>query len=73
MLIGSFPREPVCTILATVGIVFAALYMLWIFQRTMQGPVRGAAVARRAGARGRLTGPAAGASGRRRAPAGPAR
>ncbi|HEY5878798.1 MAG TPA: NADH-quinone oxidoreductase subunit M, partial [Nakamurella sp.] len=26
------------------GIVLAAVYMLWIFQRTMTGPVRGAAV-----------------------------
>ena len=44
VLVGSFPREPVFTILATVGIVFAALYVLWVYQRTMQGPVRGAAV-----------------------------
>ena len=44
MLVGSYPREPVYTILATVGIIFAALYVLWVYQRTMQGPVRGAAV-----------------------------
>jgi NADH-quinone oxidoreductase subunit M len=44
VLIGSFPREPVYTILATVGIIFAALYVLWVYQQTMQGPVRGAAV-----------------------------
>jgi NADH-quinone oxidoreductase subunit M len=44
VLVGSFPREPVYTILATVGIIFAALYVLWMYQRTMQGPVRGAAV-----------------------------
>ena len=44
MLVGSFPREPVYTIIATVGIVFAALYVLWVYQQTMQGPVRGAAV-----------------------------
>ncbi|MGH3565828.1 MAG: NADH-quinone oxidoreductase subunit M [Pseudonocardia sp.] len=44
VLLGSFPREPVYTILATVGIIFAALYVLWVYQRTMQGPVRGAAV-----------------------------
>ena len=42
VLVGSFPREPVFTILATVGIVFAALYVLWVYQQTMQGPVRGA-------------------------------
>ncbi|MDT7613046.1 MAG: NADH-quinone oxidoreductase subunit, partial [Pseudonocardiales bacterium] len=44
VLLGSFPREPVFTILATVGIIFAALYVLWVYQRTMQGPLRGAAV-----------------------------
>jgi NADH-quinone oxidoreductase subunit M len=44
VLVGSFPREPVYTILATVGIILAALYVLWVYQRTMQGPVRGAAV-----------------------------
>jgi len=44
VLVGSYPREPVFTILATVGIIFAALYVLWVYQRTMQGPVRGAAV-----------------------------
>ncbi|OLT11525.1 NADH-quinone oxidoreductase subunit M [Pseudonocardia sp. CNS-139] len=44
VLVGSYPREPVYTIIATVGIIFAALYVLWTYQRTMQGPVRGAAV-----------------------------
>jgi len=44
VLVGSYPRQPVYTILATVGIIFAALYVLWTYQRTMQGPLRGAAV-----------------------------
>ena len=44
MLVGSFPREPVFTIIATVGIVFAALYVLWVYQQMMPGPVRGNAV-----------------------------
>ena len=44
VLVGSYPREPVFTILATVGIIFAALYVLWVYQQTMQGPLRGAAV-----------------------------
>ncbi|MCX6465582.1 MAG: NADH-quinone oxidoreductase subunit M [Pseudonocardiales bacterium] len=44
VLVGSYPREPVYTILATVGIIFAALYVLWVYQQTMQGPLRGAAV-----------------------------
>ena len=44
VLIGTFSREPAWAIVATTGVVFAAVYMLWIFQRTMTGPVRGAAV-----------------------------
>lgn len=44
VLIGSFPSQPVFTVLATVGIIFAALYVLWVYQQTMQGPLRGAAV-----------------------------
>ncbi|MGH3796583.1 MAG: NADH-quinone oxidoreductase subunit M [Pseudonocardiaceae bacterium] len=44
VLIGSFPREPVFTVLATAGIILAALYVLWVYQRVMTGPVRGAAV-----------------------------
>jgi NADH-quinone oxidoreductase subunit M len=44
VLIGAFPREPVYTVIATVGIIFAALYVLWVFQRTMTGPLRGEAV-----------------------------
>jgi NADH-quinone oxidoreductase subunit M len=44
VLIGSFPREPVYTIIATIGIIFAALYVLWVYQRVFQGPVRGNAV-----------------------------
>jgi NADH-quinone oxidoreductase subunit M len=46
VLVGSFPRQPVATIIATVGIIFAALYILWFYQQTMQGPVRGNAVLR---------------------------
>jgi NADH-quinone oxidoreductase subunit M len=61
VLVGSFPREPVFTIIATVGIIFAALYVLWTYQRTMQGPVRGAAVLgalERAGGPGTMLDPA---------------
>ncbi len=39
VLLGSWQRYPVATVFATVGIVFAALYVLWLFQRTMQGPL----------------------------------
>ncbi|RFU23335.1 NADH-quinone oxidoreductase subunit M [Geodermatophilus marinus] len=41
VLIGSFPEVPVYTVLATVGIVLAALYVLLVYQRTMHGPPRG--------------------------------
>jgi NADH-quinone oxidoreductase subunit M len=44
VLIGSYPRRPVFTVLATTGMIFAALYVLWFYQRVMQGPLRGAAV-----------------------------
>ncbi len=53
VLLGSFPTRPVYTILATVGIIFAALYSLWVYQRVMQGPVGGAGV-ELAETRGRL-------------------
>jgi NADH-quinone oxidoreductase subunit M len=45
VLIGSFPERPVHAILATTGIILAALYILLMYQRTMHGPARGAAVA----------------------------
>ena len=41
VLIGTFTRHPAWAVIATIGIVLAAVYMLWIFQRTMTGPVRG--------------------------------
>jgi NADH-quinone oxidoreductase subunit M len=41
VLIGSFHTVPVYTILGTVGIILAALYILLMYQRTMQGPPRG--------------------------------
>jgi NADH-quinone oxidoreductase subunit M len=41
VLIGSFPTRPVFTIIATTGMVLAALYILLMYQRTMQGPPRG--------------------------------
>ncbi|WP_369132892.1 NADH-quinone oxidoreductase subunit M [Modestobacter sp. I12A-02662] len=45
VLIGSFPNRPVFTVVATVGIVLAALYVLLVYQRTMHGPFRGVLVA----------------------------
>ncbi|HYZ35273.1 MAG TPA: NADH-quinone oxidoreductase subunit M [Pseudonocardiaceae bacterium] len=44
VLIGSYPRQPVATVIGTAGIILAALYVLWFYQRLMQGPVRGSAV-----------------------------
>ena len=40
-LIGSFPTRPVYTIVATTGMILAALYILLMYQRTMHGPPRG--------------------------------
>ncbi|SDN66296.1 NADH dehydrogenase subunit M [Klenkia soli] len=44
VLLGSFPTRPVFTIVATAGIVLAALYVLLVVQRTMHGPSRGLVV-----------------------------
>jgi NADH-quinone oxidoreductase subunit M len=41
VLIGSFPTQPVFTIIATTGIILAALYILLMYQRTMHGPPAG--------------------------------
>ncbi|MEV0096541.1 NADH-quinone oxidoreductase subunit M [Streptomyces sp. NPDC050738] len=40
VLVGAFAAYPVVGIIATVGIVLAALYVLVLYQRTMTGPVR---------------------------------
>jgi NADH-quinone oxidoreductase subunit M len=40
VLIGTFTRYQAAAVLATVGIILAAIYMLWMYQRTMTGPVR---------------------------------
>ncbi|MCZ2524004.1 NADH-quinone oxidoreductase subunit M [Streptomyces sp. NPDC059506] len=40
VLVGTFSRYPVLGIVATFGIVLAALYVLVLYQRTMTGPVR---------------------------------
>jgi len=44
VLLGSFRTQPVWASIATVGIVLAAVYMLWIFQQVFTGPVRGRGV-----------------------------
>ncbi|WP_432074799.1 NADH-quinone oxidoreductase subunit M [Streptomyces wuyuanensis] len=40
VLVGTFARYPVVGIVATLGIVLAALYTLVLYQRTMTGPVK---------------------------------
>jgi NADH-quinone oxidoreductase subunit M len=40
VLVGTFTRYEVPAVLATVGIILAAIYILWMYQRTMTGPVR---------------------------------
>ena len=42
VLVGTFSRYPVVGIVATIGIVLAALYVLVLYQRTMTGPVKAA-------------------------------
>src|ERR1700689_3923604 len=40
VLVGTFSRYKVAASFATAGIVLAAIYILWMYQRTMTGPVR---------------------------------
>jgi NADH-quinone oxidoreductase subunit M len=40
VLVGTFTRYEVPAILATMAIILAAIYILWMYQRTMTGPVR---------------------------------
>ncbi|GAA4620969.1 NADH-quinone oxidoreductase subunit M [Actinoallomurus vinaceus] len=38
VLVGTFTRYKVPAVIATVGIILAAVYILWMYQRTMNGP-----------------------------------
>ena len=38
VLLGTFSRYKVAAVFATVGIILAAIYILWMYQRTMNGP-----------------------------------
>ena len=40
VLVGTFTRYKVAASFATAGIILAAIYILWLYQRTMTGPVR---------------------------------
>jgi NADH-quinone oxidoreductase subunit M len=61
VLIGSFETQPAYTIIASLGMVLAALYVLWLYQRVMQGPVRGTALVGLAGGPGAAVDPEVGA------------
>ncbi|KOX16474.1 NADH-quinone oxidoreductase subunit M [Nocardiopsis sp. NRRL B-16309] len=39
VFVGVYAFSPVPAVLATAGVVLAALYILWMYQRTMTGPV----------------------------------
>ncbi|MCL2781792.1 MAG: NADH-quinone oxidoreductase subunit M [Actinomycetia bacterium] len=39
VLVGAFTRHKALAVLATTGIIMAAIYVLWLYQRTMHGPV----------------------------------
>ena len=38
VLVGTFTRYEVPAVLATVSIILASIYILWMYQRTMNGP-----------------------------------
>ena len=40
VLVGTFQRYRVAAVIASAGIILAALYILLMYQRTMQGPLR---------------------------------
>jgi NADH-quinone oxidoreductase subunit M len=40
VLVGTFTRYKVAAVFATANIILAAIYILWMYQRTMGGPVR---------------------------------
>src|SRR5215472_16523649 len=40
VLVGTFTRYEAAAVLATLGIILASIYILWMYQRTMTGPVR---------------------------------
>ncbi|HEX2132712.1 MAG TPA: NADH-quinone oxidoreductase subunit M [Actinophytocola sp.] len=61
VLIGAYGPEPVFTILATVGMILAALYVLWLYQRVFHGPLRGDALLNVAGGPGTAVAPEVGA------------
>jgi NADH-quinone oxidoreductase subunit M len=57
VLLGSYQTQPAYTILATIGMILAALYVLWLYQRVAHGPIRGNALVGVAGGPGAATDP----------------
>jgi NADH-quinone oxidoreductase subunit M len=47
ILLGTFQTQPVFAVLGTLGVIFAALYLLWSYQRIFHGPVEGHAIGMR--------------------------
>ena len=41
ILLGAYQTEPWVAVLAAIGVIFAALYLLWAYQRMFHGPVGG--------------------------------
>ncbi|MEX2620277.1 MAG: NADH-quinone oxidoreductase subunit M [Egibacteraceae bacterium] len=44
ILLGAYQTTPVAAVAATVGVILAAMYLLWAYQRMFHGPVEGRAV-----------------------------
>jgi NADH-quinone oxidoreductase subunit M len=40
VLVGTFTRYKAAAVAATIAVVLSAIYILWMYQRTMTGPVR---------------------------------
>ncbi|MEO5970643.1 MAG: NADH-quinone oxidoreductase subunit M [Bdellovibrionia bacterium] len=40
ILLGAWKTSPILTAIATLGVIFGAIYMLWMFQRVMFGPLK---------------------------------
>ncbi len=40
VLVGTFARHPAAAVVASLGVVLAAIYVLWTYQRVFTGPVR---------------------------------
>jgi len=40
VIVGTFARHPAAAIVASLGVVLAAIYVLWTYQRMFTGPVR---------------------------------